>query len=81
MELLKNLENPNISDDQKAKIVNEISESFDTLINSDGNPAVVECFLNVFINYLSQTPCQFPSESPGQKVSILSPSESNSRYL
>jgi predicted ribosome-associated RNA-binding protein Tma20 len=69
MELLKTLENHNISDDQKAKIVNEISESFDSLITSnDGNPEVIECYLSVFINYLSTTPCQFPSESPGQKV-------------
>jgi hypothetical protein len=69
MELLKSLENHNITDEQKAKIVNEISESFDTLITSDGNPEIIECYLSVFINYLSSTPCQFPSESPSQKVS------------
>lgn len=70
MELLKNLENPNISDEQKAKIVNEISETFDSIITGDGNPVLVECYLSVFIKYLSQTPCQFPSESPGQKVRL-----------
>lgn len=68
MELLKSLENPSISDEQKAKIVNEISESFDSLIANDGSPAVVECYLNVFINYLTTTPCQFASESSSQKV-------------
>lgn len=68
MELLKNLENPNISDEQKAKIVIEISESFDSITISDGNPDLIECYLNVFIKILSQTPCQFLSESPGQKV-------------
>lgn len=68
MELLKNLENPNISDEQKAKIVNEISETFDSLITSDGSSELIECYLSVFINYLSSTPCQFPSESPSQKV-------------
>lgn len=69
MELLKSLENPNILDEQKAKIVNEISETFDSLITNDSNPALIECYLNVFIKYLSHTPCQFPSESPSQKVS------------
>lgn len=68
MELLKSLENPGLPDEQKAKIVNEISESFDTLITSDGNPAVLECYLNAFINYLTTTPCQFASESSSQKV-------------
>lgn len=70
MELLKSLENPSISDEQKAKIVNEISESFDSLITNDASPAVVECYLNVFINYLTTTPCQFASESSSQKVSF-----------
>lgn len=68
MEQLKSLENLSISDEQKAKIVNEISESFDSLITSEANPALIESYLSVFINYLSQTPCQFPQESPGQKV-------------
>ena len=68
MDLVKSLENPSISDEQKAKIVNEISESFDSLVTNDGNPVVVECYLNVFINYLTQTPCQFASESSSQKV-------------
>lgn len=65
MDLLKTLENQNISDEQKAKVVIEISESFDTII---GNPALVEFYLNVFINYLSTSPCQFSSENPSQKV-------------
>lgn len=69
MELLRNLENPNISDEQKAKIANEISESFDSTI-SEGDPALLECYLSVFINYLKQTPCQFSSESSSQKVNI-----------
>lgn len=68
MENLKNLENPNISDENKAKIVNEISETFDSIIIGDGNQAIIECYLNVFINYLKNTPCQFFSESPSQKV-------------
>lgn len=68
MENLKLIENPTITDEQKAKIVNEISESFDTIITSDANQSTIECYLNVFINYLSQTPCQFVVESPSQKV-------------
>ena len=68
MELLKNLENPNILDEQKAKIIIEISEAFDTIITTDGNATLIECYLNAFINYLSKTPCQFQSESPSQKV-------------
>lgn len=70
MELLKTLENPNITDEQKAKVVNEISESFDTII-SDGNPTMIESYLNVFINYLFTSPVQFSSESPSQKVNII----------
>lgn len=69
MEQLKNLENPNISDEQKLKLVNEISETFDSIISGDGSQAVVECYLNVFINYLKNTQYQFFSESPSQKVS------------
>ncbi|CRK92144.1 CLUMA_CG005737, isoform A [Clunio marinus] len=71
MEQLKNLElisNSNIPEEQKAKIVNEISEVFDVLINNDGNQSLIECYLKVFMNYLKSTQCQFFSESPSQKV-------------
>lgn len=68
MEQLKNLENPNLSDEQKAKLVNEISETFDSIISGDGNQAMIECYLNVFINYLKTSPLTFYCESPGQKV-------------
>ena len=70
MENLKNLENPNISEENKAKIVNEISETFDSIIIGDSNQAIIECYLNVFINYLKNTPFQFSQESSGQKVTI-----------
>lgn len=55
------------TDEMKAKLVNEISESFDSII-SDGNPAMVECYLNTFINYIKNSQYQFISESPSQKV-------------
>lgn len=68
MENLRNLENPTISEENKAKIVNEISETFDSIIVADGNQAVIECYLNVFLNYLKNTPCQFSQDGAGQKV-------------
>lgn len=71
MEMLKNLENPNVSDEQKAKFVNEISETFDSLITSEGNQAMIECYLNVFINFLQAGEPQFFSESPSQKVNKI----------
>lgn len=71
MEPLKNLENPNITDEQKAKLVNEISETFDSIISGDGNQAMLECYLNVFMNYLKNTQYQFFSESPSQKVNTI----------
>lgn len=68
MEQLKSLTNEAISDETKAKMLNEISEHFDSVINSEGNQAMIECYLNVFLNYLKTTPIQFFSESPSQKV-------------
>lgn len=68
MEHLQNLENPQIPDEQKAKIVNELSESFDSLINCEGNQAILEYCLKVFLNYLQTTQCQFHSENAVQKV-------------
>ena len=68
METLKILENPNITEEQKAKVINEISESFDSLI-TDKNYNVIEV-LNIFMNYLNNGEYQFYSESPTQKVSL-----------
>ena len=69
METLKILENPNISEEQKAKVINEVSESFDALI-ADKNYNVIEV-LNIFMNYLNNGEYQFFSESPTQKVLYL----------
>lgn len=69
MENLRSLENPNLSDDQKAKIINEISESFDTFFSLEGSCNILEV-LNVFINYLSNGDYQFHSESATQKVQM-----------
>lgn len=68
MEHLKSLNNNQVPDEQKAKIINELSESFDSLINCEGNQAVLECCLNVFLNYLRSTECIFHSENATQKV-------------
>lgn len=69
MEHLRSLENPNTSDEQKAKIINEISESFDTFLSSEGNANILEV-LNVFVNYLKNGDYQFFSESSTQKVKL-----------
>lgn len=69
MEHLRSLESPSISDEQKAKIINEISESFDTFLSSEGNCNILEV-LNVFINFLKNGDYQFFSESSNQKVKI-----------
>jgi phenylpyruvate tautomerase PptA (4-oxalocrotonate tautomerase family) len=69
MEHLRSLENPNTSDEQKAKIINEISESFDTFLSSEGNANILEV-LNVFVNYLKNGDYQFFSESSTQKVRL-----------
>lgn len=68
MENLKVLENPSIPEEQKAKIINEISESFDTICNAEKNQNVFE-ILNIFMSYLKNGEIQFFSESPTQKVS------------
>lgn len=65
--LIKIFENPQTPDEQKAKIVNELNESFDLLINCEGNQAILDYVLEVFVKYLKTTQCQF-SESPTQKV-------------
>jgi phenylpyruvate tautomerase PptA (4-oxalocrotonate tautomerase family) len=70
MENLKVLDNPNIPEEQKAKIINEISESFDTICNSEKNQNVFE-ILNIFMNYLKNGEYQFFSESPTQKVNAV----------
>lgn len=69
MEHLRSLENSNLTDEQKAKIINEISESFDTFLSSEGNGNILEV-LNVFVNYLKNGDYQFFSESSTQKVKI-----------
>ena len=67
MEHLRSLENSNLTDEQKTKIINEISESFDTFLSSEGNGNILEV-LNVFVNYLKNGDYQFFSESSTQKV-------------
>lgn len=69
MEHLRSLENSNLTDEQKAKIINEISESFDTFLSSEGNGNILEV-LNVFVNYLKNGDYQFFSESSTQKVNM-----------
>lgn len=69
MEHLRSLENSNLTDEQKAKIINEISESFDTFLSSEGNGNILEV-LNVFVNYLKNGDYQFFSESSTQKVKM-----------
>ena len=66
MENLRSLENPSVSDEQKAKIINEFSESE---FLSDGNCNILEV-LNIFINFLKNGDYQFFSESSNQKVSL-----------
>jgi hypothetical protein len=68
MEHLKSLDSNQVPDEQKAKIINELSESFDALINCEGNQAILEYCLNVFLKYLRTTQCQFHSENAVQKV-------------
>lgn len=69
MEHLRSLENSNLTDEQKAKIINEISESFDTFLSSEGNGNILEV-LNVFVSYLKNGDYQFFSESSTQKVKM-----------
>lgn len=75
MEHLRSLENSNLTDEQKAKIINEISESFDTFLSSEGNGNILEV-LNVFVNYLKNGDYQFFSESSTQKVNMKKKSSS-----
>jgi transformation/transcription domain-associated protein len=71
MENIRSLENPKLTEEQKAKIINELSESFDTLLSSDSqlNINILEV-LNIFMNYLKNGEYQFLSESPVQKACI-----------
>lgn len=71
MEHIKSLENSNLSDEQKAKIINEISESFDILLN-DKSLLILD-IVNIFMKYLKNGDYQFFSESPVQKVIIILP--------
>jgi hypothetical protein len=68
MENLQILENPNLPDDAKLKSILEISEFFDTLINSEGNQELIGQCLGVFLNFLQGGRCQCLSEIPAQKV-------------
>lgn len=66
--LIKIFENPQTPDDHKAKIVNELNESFELFVNCEGNQAVLDYVLETFLKYLTTTQCQFHVDSPTQKV-------------
>lgn len=69
--LIKIFEDPQTPDEVKAKKVNELNESFDLLINCEGNQAMLDYCLDAFLKYLKTTPCQFHLESPVQKVKMI----------
>jgi phenylpyruvate tautomerase PptA (4-oxalocrotonate tautomerase family) len=69
MEHIRSLENVSISEEQKAKIINEINESFETILNIEASN-ILE-ILNIFINYLKNGDYQFFSESTIQKVNLI----------
>lgn len=69
--IIKIFEDPLTPDDVKAKKLNELNESFDSIIHNEANQASLDYCLDAFLKYLNTTPCQFHSESPVQKVKMI----------